>query len=63
VIHDRKLRVVYIPPSSTQGNSEDERLKGSTQSPDANSVSYIVFVGVVILAHHHGLVCTHNSGV
>ncbi|KAI5594429.1 hypothetical protein POPTR_003G082500v4 [Populus trichocarpa] len=37
VIHDRKLRVVYIPPSSTQGNSEDEGLKGSTQSPDANS--------------------------
>ncbi|KAJ6942875.1 vesicle-associated protein 2-1-like [Populus alba x Populus x berolinensis] len=39
VIHDRKLRVVYIPPSSTQRNSEDEGLKGSTQSPDANSFS------------------------
>ncbi|KAB5564146.1 hypothetical protein DKX38_004200 [Salix brachista] len=37
VIHDMKLRVVYIPPSSTQGNSEDEGLKGSTQIPDANS--------------------------
>uniref|UniRef100_A0A6N2MW32 MSP domain-containing protein n=2 Tax=Salix viminalis TaxID=40686 RepID=A0A6N2MW32_SALVM len=37
VIHDMKLRVLYIPPSSTQGNSEDEGLKGSTQIPDANS--------------------------
>lgn len=45
VIQEMKLRVVYMPTSSTQGNLEDEvLLKGSKKSPDANSVSFIVGV-------------------
>jgi hypothetical protein len=44
VIQEMKLRVVYMPTSTTQGNLEDEvLLKGSEKSPDANSVSFIVF--------------------
>eukprot|EP00258_Populus_trichocarpa_P014507 XP_006368957.2 vesicle-associated protein 2-1 isoform X2 [Populus trichocarpa] len=38
VIQEMKLRVVYMPTSTTQGNLEDEvLLKGSEKSPDANS--------------------------
>ncbi|KAB5573990.1 hypothetical protein DKX38_001184 [Salix brachista] len=49
VIQEMKLRVVYMPPSSTQGNLGDEvLLEASEQSldtdADANSVSFIVFV-------------------
>ncbi|KAJ6963083.1 hypothetical protein NC652_001648 [Populus alba x Populus x berolinensis] len=38
VIQEMKLRVVYMPTSTTQGNLEDEvLLKGSEKIPDANS--------------------------
>lgn len=36
-IQESKLRVVYLSSSSTQGTSEDEALRSSTQSPDANN--------------------------
>ncbi|KAH9776990.1 Vesicle-associated protein 2-1 [Citrus sinensis] len=36
-IEECKLRVVYVPPSSAQGNLEDEGLVSATRSPDANS--------------------------
>ncbi|KAJ4847993.1 Vesicle-associated protein 2-1 [Turnera subulata] len=36
-LQECKLRVVYLPPSSTAGNSEDEALRSTSQSPDANN--------------------------
>lgn len=36
-IEECKLRVVYVSPSSAQGNLEDEGLVSATRSPDANS--------------------------
>ncbi|XP_044485248.1 vesicle-associated protein 2-1-like [Mangifera indica] len=35
-IEECKLRVVYIPPTTAQGNLEDKALENSTQSSDAN---------------------------
>ncbi|KAG6792103.1 hypothetical protein POTOM_001246 [Populus tomentosa] len=47
VIQEMKLRVVYMPTSTTQGNLEDEvLLKGSEKIPDANS-----YVTAVIALH------------
>ncbi|KAI4327181.1 hypothetical protein L6164_019673 [Bauhinia variegata] len=36
-IEERKLRVVYISPSSAQENTEDEAFKSSSQNLDTNS--------------------------
>lgn len=36
-LEECKLRVVYISPSTAQGNLEDEPLKSSIHSPDGNS--------------------------
>ncbi|KAI4315203.1 hypothetical protein L6164_028037 [Bauhinia variegata] len=36
-IEERKLRVVYLSPSSDQGSTEDEAFKNSSQNFDANS--------------------------
>lgn len=45
-IEECKLRVVYVSPSSAQGNLEDEGLVSATRSPDANSVSF----GILLFA-------------
>lgn len=37
---------MYVPPSSAQGNLEDEGLVSATRSPDANSVSF----GILLFA-------------